>query len=133
LPPLKARYGDQLEIAEIDISTTEGWKFFESAVRHYGTSNAIPMMVVGDAVLIGSRTIERRLPVLIEEGLAAGGVDWPDIPGFVPPDRVVWALSSSTDSWLLCSRLSARRFRIPSPGCHNAHSHPDRTLLAQGR
>jgi len=101
LPPLKARYGDQLEIAEIDISTTEGWKLFESAVRHYGTSNAIPMMVVGDAVLIGSRTIERRLPVLIEEGLAAGGVDWPDIPGFVPPDRVVWALSSSTDSWLL--------------------------------
>ena len=41
---------------------------------------------VGEEVMVGGRAIPDRLPGLIEEGLAAGGVDWPAIPGFVPPD-----------------------------------------------
>jgi uncharacterized membrane protein len=36
---------------------------------------------------VGSEEIPQRFPKLIAEGLAAGGIDWPDIPGFKPPAR----------------------------------------------
>jgi uncharacterized membrane protein len=32
-------------------------------------------------VLVGSREIPEQFPVLVEEGLAAGGIGWPDISG----------------------------------------------------
>lgn len=43
------------------------------------------MMVVGEVGLVGEQEISACLPVLIELGLAEGGVGWPLIPGFEPP------------------------------------------------
>ena len=42
---------------------------------------SVPRLVVGDRYLIGSGEIPEVLPAIIEEGLAGGGIDWPDIPG----------------------------------------------------
>jgi uncharacterized membrane protein len=39
------------------------------------------MLIVDDTVLIGSAEIPERFPTLVAELLAAGGVDWPDVPG----------------------------------------------------
>ena len=44
-------------------------------------NRGVPFLVVADVVLIGSLDIPQQLPGLIETYLAAGGVDWPDIPG----------------------------------------------------
>jgi uncharacterized membrane protein len=41
----------------------------------------VPTLVVGDVVLVGGNEIPEQFPSLFEEGLAAGGIDWPDIPG----------------------------------------------------
>lgn len=39
------------------------------------------MLIVGDAVLVGSEEIPQQFPSLIEKHLAEGGIDWPAIPG----------------------------------------------------
>ena len=86
LPPLARKHGKQLQILEVDTSTEEGQLLFHAALAHFGIDSAgVPLMVVGDVVLRGSVDIPEQLPGLIEEGLASDGIDWPAIPGFVPP------------------------------------------------
>ena len=42
---------------------------------------AVPALIVANTALVGSAEIPERLPSLIDELLAAGGADWPDLPG----------------------------------------------------
>ena len=86
LPPLTRTHGKQLQILEVDTTTSQGQALFYAALDHFGIESAgVPMMVVGDVVLRGSVDIPEQLPGLIETGLASGGIDWPAIPGFVAP------------------------------------------------
>jgi len=88
LPPLKQTYSDQLQIAEIDVSTSEGSDLYFAAVDCFDIPSerqGVPTMIVGYEILVGSREIPERLPDLIEQGLDGGGVGWPAIPGFEPP------------------------------------------------
>jgi hypothetical protein len=85
LPPLEKKYGGQLQILKVDTSNPEGVDLFYAALAHFQIDSAgVPLMVVGDVVLRGSREIPERLPLMIEYGLEQGGVDWPAIPGFDP-------------------------------------------------
>jgi thiol-disulfide isomerase/thioredoxin len=87
LPPLRDEYGAQLRIVEIDITTSKGRAAFKSAVEALSIPiDAVPMLIVGDTILLGRDEISERLPGLIEAGLAKGGIDWPAIPAFVPPE-----------------------------------------------
>lgn len=84
LPPLFEQYGDQLKIVNIDITQVNGQALFGSALQTYGIpmeDAGVPLLIVGDHVLIGSYDIPSNFPGLIESFLAAGGIDWPDIPG----------------------------------------------------
>lgn len=89
LPPLEKQYGDQLQVLEIDTSTPEGQQLYQSAVMHFNVTQdrlGVPTLVIDSIVLVGSGEIPQYLPSLIERGLQQeGGVDWPAIPGFVPP------------------------------------------------
>ena len=86
LPPLERKYGEQLQILEVNTSTAEGQELFYAALAHFQIDSAgVPMMIVGDIVLRGSREIPQYLPNMIEYGLEQGGVDWPAIPDFTPP------------------------------------------------
>ncbi len=84
LPPLRERWGEQLEIVEIDITVPEGNALFQSAVDRYvipPTRQGVPLMIIGETVLVGSFEIPQVLPGLIEMHMAAGGVGLPDLPG----------------------------------------------------
>ena len=82
LPPLFEKYGEQFQIAGVDVTNPEGQTLFLSALQKFGQeSNGVPFLVIGDIYLVGSLDIPERLPNLIEQYLALGGVDWPDIPG----------------------------------------------------
>ena len=84
LEPMLADYGDQLQIVSIDASQASGSEVFHAALDRYGDPSrprGVPTLVVGEVVLIGSREIPDQFPALVEEGLAAGGISWPDIPG----------------------------------------------------
>jgi hypothetical protein len=41
----------------------------------------VPRLDIEDAYLVGSEQIPTELPGIIEEGLATGGIPWPDVPG----------------------------------------------------
>jgi hypothetical protein len=83
LPPLETKYGDQLEIKYVTISDAAGYRVWTEALEMFEvppSQQGVPMLFIGDVVLVGSLDIPSELPGLIEQHLADGGVDWPAIP-----------------------------------------------------
>ncbi len=81
LPPLRERYGAQLEILEVNVQEPAGSAVYQAAVEQFNPAvRGVPMLIIGDQVLVGSVQIPDRLPALIESYLAVGGVDWPALP-----------------------------------------------------
>jgi uncharacterized membrane protein len=73
-----------LEIIGIDVSYDVGQTLYQSAVARFDVPDnriGVPTLIVGDNVLVGALEIPEKFPLIIKEGLAAGGIDWPDIPG----------------------------------------------------
>jgi uncharacterized membrane protein/thiol-disulfide isomerase/thioredoxin len=84
LPPLIETYGDQLQIVGINVAMTGGQALYLAAIERFSVPDdrlGVPMVIVGEIVLVGSREIPEQFPAIIEEGLRQGGIDWPDIPG----------------------------------------------------
>lgn len=84
LPPLMETYGDQLQVVGVDTQTPGGQELFRAAIQQFEIPpdrQAVPMLIVGDAILLGSLEIPEMFPGLIEWHLSHGGVDWPNIPG----------------------------------------------------
>lgn len=82
LPPLQKQYGDQLEIRMLEVSDQKNRELWQKAMDAYQIPQnwrGVPMLFIGDQVLIGSRDIPERLPGLIQQYLDAGGVDYPAI------------------------------------------------------
>jgi uncharacterized membrane protein/thiol-disulfide isomerase/thioredoxin len=89
LAPMAGDYGNRLQIKAIDTSQSAGLQLYNAAVQRYQIQQqGVPTLVVSDVVLIGSGEIPDQFPSLVEEGLASGGISWPDIPGLdqVPPE-----------------------------------------------
>jgi len=82
LPPLISRYGPRLQIAMVNITTETGHELFLTACMKHGLlSLSVPLLLVGNAALVGSDDIPKKFPDLIKQYLAAGGADWPNLPG----------------------------------------------------
>jgi uncharacterized membrane protein len=82
IPPLIERYGNQLQIFNIDVSLPEGDALFDAAIRQYQIKNiGVPTLVVDEHVMVGSIEIQQEFPKIIEDQLHNGGMDWPDLPG----------------------------------------------------
>jgi uncharacterized membrane protein/thiol-disulfide isomerase/thioredoxin len=82
LPPLFKQYGEQLTIIGIDVSQPTGHTLFVNTIQYFNLETAgVPLLVIDDTYLVGSIDIPEKLPGLIEQYLAQGGLDWPAIPG----------------------------------------------------
>ncbi len=84
LPPLIDQFGDQLQIVGVDATTLGGHTLYQAAIQRFAIPTervGVPALIVDETVLVGSLEIPEKLPALIEQYLAQGGVDWPDIPG----------------------------------------------------
>ncbi len=84
LPPLEQAYGERLQLLKVDVTQDEGWSLFQAAISAFAVPperQGVPMLVLGNNVLVGSGEIPAQLPSLLESYLRAGGVDWPAIPG----------------------------------------------------
>jgi uncharacterized membrane protein len=83
LLPMQERYGDRLVILGFDTSREFANNLFYAAIRHYRVPQdrwAVPLMVVGEEVLVGGFEIPSRFPSMVEQGLASRGIDFPDFP-----------------------------------------------------
>ena len=84
LPPIMDEFGDSLRVLFVDVSQQGGQMLAQSAYGHYQIPQdrwVVPMMIIDDQVLIGGYEIPARLPVIVREGLANGGIPVPDFPG----------------------------------------------------
>ncbi len=115
LPPIRERFGEQLDVAEIDTRTETGYALYESTLAFFGLDRAgVPFLVIGRQFLLGSDEIEEFLPLLIEQALAQGGVDWPEVPG-VREYLAAGAETPSSDSVTgLLTRIRANLARDPA-------------------
>jgi uncharacterized membrane protein/thiol-disulfide isomerase/thioredoxin len=91
LPPLFEKYGKQLDMIGVDVSQPGGQALYQAAIQHFSIPEnrlGVPTLIIDDIILVGSLEIPELFPGLIEQYLAQGGVDWPDIPGLreaLPP------------------------------------------------
>lgn len=88
IPLSSDQYGDQVEIRFFDIGALENYEVMVRLEGEYGISGlaAIPLVFIGDQVLVGEEEIRDRLPGLVEQYLAAGGCEFPsdDLPADAP-------------------------------------------------
>ncbi len=86
LPSLDEKFGDRLVIRLIEITDPASYEVWLAALEAYQVPagrQGVPMLFIGDTVLTGSGQIAEKLPRLVEQHLAAGGVVYPDIPGLL--------------------------------------------------
>jgi uncharacterized membrane protein len=86
----------RLEIVLVDVSTEAGSQFYYSAAEELDIPDqrmGVPRLVVGDQYYVGSAEIPDEFPGIIEQGLASGGIDWPDLIGM---DEIVAALTGGS-------------------------------------
>ncbi len=84
LIPLLDEYGPQLEVLGIDTSTESGSYLYNAAVTAYQIPQnrmGVPTLIVADTVLVGGYEVPELFPGILEAGLKAGGIGWPEIPG----------------------------------------------------
>jgi uncharacterized membrane protein len=84
LPPLLEKYAGKLQILAVNVSRPEGRPLFDAAMTQLQIApeqQGVPTLLVGNVVMLGSREVAEKFPALIEASLAAGGLDWPNLPG----------------------------------------------------
>ncbi len=108
LPAIRAEFGDQLQIIMIDITNTQNQPIVAGIYRLYNIPDyrqVVPMLFVGETVLIGGSDIPNNLPHIVRQGLAAGGIPLPAVPGIEAYAPTVTLSSATTDT--LAARLAA--------------------------
>jgi len=81
---LQLEYGELLDIRLLEIGIPEYYEamlLIESCCEVDPSERSIPSLVIDDQILIGETEIREQFPTLVEEGIAAGGVPFPDIEG----------------------------------------------------
>jgi uncharacterized membrane protein/thiol-disulfide isomerase/thioredoxin len=84
LAPLQFKYGQQLDIQMLEVSSKENYDYFRQLEDRYAVPaqlRGVPALVIGDRLLVGDQQIPAELPGLIERHLAAGGRGLPALPG----------------------------------------------------
>ncbi len=80
VPGLQARYGDQLNISLVEIQSAAGYDLWRKAWEVYRVPEdrrGVPMLIIGDDLLLGDAEIAQQAPAAIDRALAAGGLSLP--------------------------------------------------------
>jgi len=127
LIPLQNEYGSRLVIIGLD--TTQPWanELFWEALRFYEVPEdqwAVPFMIVDDQILVGGDEIPSRFRTILDEGLAAGGIDLPDLPAL---------MTFMKEQDLLDERYPDRRIAKQAPPQEESGGAKEETGAAQGQ
>jgi len=107
LPPLMERHGDALSIVAVNVDSPEGQTLYQAVVDHLALPNSrkgVPALLVGETLLVGSAEIPARLPGLVDDGLSAGGIGWPPIPGvrsYLALEGIAEEATVEIEPWML--------------------------------
>ena len=84
LIPLQELHGRRLVLLGLDTTQPYGVNLYREMIEQFAVPQAewvVPILVVGDEILIGGGPIAGRFAGIIEDGLEGNGIDLPDIPG----------------------------------------------------
>jgi uncharacterized membrane protein len=73
-----------LEILMVDVSVDAGSDMYMADIMRLAVPDnrsGVPRVDIAETYLVGSSEIPGRMPGIIEEGLASGGLGWPEVPG----------------------------------------------------
>lgn len=80
-PLIEERFGNQLRVVFVDITTTEGSLLMSQALDYLGMNpTGVPLLIIGHEAMVGSLEIPERAGDVIQAGLDAGGVSMLPIP-----------------------------------------------------
>jgi uncharacterized membrane protein len=82
VPQWEEAFGESFILLFVNAATQGGGALFYATCDALEIENCggVPMMVIGEEVMIGSRDIPERTPGLIRDGLAQGGIGLPPVP-----------------------------------------------------
>jgi uncharacterized membrane protein/thiol-disulfide isomerase/thioredoxin len=129
LPPLQGKYGNQLEIRLVELVSAADVDLLYKTAAEFGIAKegvGVPLLVIGEHVLVGSEQIPTELPGLIESYLAAGGVDLPEIPG-LGSEPTQTALPSPVPAVTTAPGSVVQTILFSTPDCHECQ-----VVIAQG-
>jgi uncharacterized membrane protein/glutaredoxin len=117
LPPLREKYGTQFDLFMIEVKGQQDVDLIYRVAESYKLAKkqtGVPFLIIGDQVLVGSEQVREQLPVLIDEYLNRGGVDFSANP--ILTDLLPKPIPASA----LTSNLPAATQAAPSPKTDSA-------------
>lgn len=85
LPPLRNTFDRQLDLLLLDSGNRQMSALYDEACVRYMVPDdlcgAVPAVMIGPDILIGEDQIKARLPELVAQGVQAGGIAFPELPG----------------------------------------------------
>ncbi len=124
LPPIQEKYGEQFQIQLIELKGSQEVTALYTLANSMGIPQndvGVPFLMIGEHVLIGSGQIPAELPGLIDQYLAAGGVDFPDSPALAPllpkqPDADAGQETASSTTTPSASQVQSPSIAATQPG-----------------
>jgi cytochrome c biogenesis protein CcdA len=116
LMPLQNEFGTRLDIRLIEIDYADNYELLIDAEEHFGVKaeeRAIPTLIIGDRVLIGVDAIRAEVRAIVEDGIRAGGIGWPEIPAFDPSAIISEENASTNDQ--ICTLDSGETCQTSAP------------------
>ncbi len=83
-PKMHEEFGDQFQLLFINVMSEGGHQLAMAVYEVYSIpedQRYVPMMIIGDKVLVGSIDIPAQAPDIIRAGLERGGIGLPSVPG----------------------------------------------------
>ena len=85
LPTVYEKYGDQVESEYLNVQESDNYITLLALEKKLGVpedrQGSVPVLVIGDKILLGGAEIPDKLEGYIDEYLAQGGVDFPSLDG----------------------------------------------------
>lgn len=99
LVPMQEAYGEQLQILALSTQEELGAQLYQAAVDYYEIPDnrlGVPTLIVAETILVGSLEAQ-QFSEIAADGLANGGIAWPDLPALhlVFPDLPTTAVSTT--------------------------------------
>jgi cytochrome c biogenesis protein CcdA/thiol-disulfide isomerase/thioredoxin len=83
IPALYRQYGQQFHAKAIEVTSSDAnYRWMEDVLAAYDVAEEeakVPILFIGDQYLVGAQ-IQAELPDLIQKGIDAGGIAYPDVP-----------------------------------------------------
>jgi len=114
--PMQNELGTKLHIRLIEIDYADNYELMIRAEEHFSIApeeRAIPTLIIADQIFIGETAIRENMPAVVEAGVIAGGIPWPDIPDFDP--NTIISAENAGSSVEVCSLDSEEACETGAP------------------